>query len=73
MFTLKAALNDCVERKPHICATLIRRRSRFLRDMARCERLTGAKYFCVNSLDKYPEEDSARILSWLARRLGITL
>ena len=50
-----------------------RRRSRFLRDMARCERLTGAKYFCVNSLDKYPEEDSARILSWLARRLGITL
>ena len=48
-------------------------RERFLREFERCRRLERAKYFCVNSLDEFSDEDAAWIQSWLAQRLGITV
>ncbi len=48
-------------------------RARFLRDLERCRRLEDAKFFCVNSLDKFSEEDAARIQTWLARKLDISI
>ena len=50
-----------------------RSRARFLRDCERCLHLEHAKFFCINSLDKYSDEDAAWILSWLAQRLEITV
>lgn len=48
-----------------------RKRARFLREFRRCQRLEHAKYFCINSMDKIPEDAAAMVQSWLARRLGI--
>ena len=44
---------------------------RFEEEFARCKRLTKAKFFCVNSLDQFPEEKREEILSWLCERIGI--
>ena len=48
-------------------------RARLLRAFEKCRSRENAKYFCVNSLDKIPPDIAARIQSWLAGRLGITL
>lgn len=44
---------------------------RFREEFDRCKRLTGAKFLCTNSLDKFSPEQRKEIQDWLAARLNI--
>lgn len=50
-----------------------KKEERFREEFGRCKRLTGAKFLCTNSLDKFSPQQRKEIQDWLSERLKIEI